>query len=231
MLIVLNDNEMSISPTVGAISQYLPRSSCRARGAAPSASTTDSMQRLPLVGPGLEDWSRRLRKSVVNFAQPGQLFEDLGITYVGPVPGHNLRALDSTFRRAPARHGRPGHRARPHPEGPRLPPAEADKVSFHGAALPPMTVVPAAAAARRRHVAERRRWRRDAVRWPQARRGAQEAAQLHRGRGRRADRHRPRDDPRIVAITAGMPTGTGLAKFQAEFPDGCTTSASPSSTR
>ena len=44
--------------------------------------------------------SRRLRKSVVNFAQPGQLFEDLGITYIGVVPGHNLPALHTTFRQA-----------------------------------------------------------------------------------------------------------------------------------
>ena len=75
------------------------------------------------------------------FAQPGQLFEDLGITYVGPVPGHSLVALERTFRRAlrdmdgpvlvhvRTRKGR-GYR-----------PAEADKVSFHGAALPPMTVL------------------------------------------------------------------------------------------
>ena len=98
-------------------------------------------------------------------------------------------------------------------------PAEADKVGFHGAALPPMTVVPggqmAAPSANRSRAATATPRRPTA----QAVAATHEAAQLHRGHGRRADRASAETDQRIVAITAGMPTGTGLAKFQAAFPD------------
>ena len=121
MLIVLNDNEMSISPTVGAMSHYLSRIKLSRTWRGRSASTTTSVESCRSSAPRRSSWSRRLRKSVVNFAQPGQLFEDLGITYVGPVPGHNLRALNATLPPRAARHGRPGDRPRPHPEGPRLP--------------------------------------------------------------------------------------------------------------
>ena len=81
---MLNDNEMSISPSVGAFSKYLSeiklssawqQSKSRLR---PARSST-----CPFVGPRALELSRRLRQSVVNFAQPGQLFEDLGITYIG----------------------------------------------------------------------------------------------------------------------------------------------------
>ena len=95
-----------------------------------------------MLGPHLLELSKRLRASVVRFAQPGQLFEDLGITYIGVVPGHDLRALIETLGAALALPG-PDDRPRADPEGPRLPPAEADQVGFHGAALPPMTLTPA----------------------------------------------------------------------------------------
>src|SRR3954468_18352005 len=141
LLIVLNDNEMSISPTVGAFSHYL--SQIKLSGAWERSKTAyDALvERIPVVGPTALELSRCLRKSVVNFAQPGQLFEDLGITYVGVVPGHNIRALTETFERALELRGpvivhvrtQKGHGFRP---------AEQDQIGFQGAALPPMTVAP-----------------------------------------------------------------------------------------
>ena len=78
LLIVLNDNEMSISPTVGAVSQYLsPHQAVAHDGVAPVARMTD-VARIPRFGPLLLEWSRRMRHAVVDFAQPGRLFEDLG---------------------------------------------------------------------------------------------------------------------------------------------------------
>src|SRR3954453_11205912 len=81
MLIVLNDNEMSISATVGAFSTYL--SKIKLSGAWQSSrSIWDRFWgAVPVVGHGIVMWSQRLRRSVVNLASPGQLFEDLGITY------------------------------------------------------------------------------------------------------------------------------------------------------
>src|SRR5919106_3484319 len=218
LLIVLNDNEMSISPTVGALSQYLSRIKLSRQWRGSKRIYDDLVERLPVVGPAALEWSRRLRKSVVNFAQPGQLFEDLGITYVGPVPGHSLRALEAVLRRALRDMDGPVIVHVRTQKGRGYQPAVADQVSFHGAALPPMTVVPGGAM------------------------GAPSAKQVSAGDGDAtlsmaqavAARAKPpsytqvmadelidlaRRDPRIVAITAGMPTGTGLARFQAAFPD------------
>ena len=218
MLIVLNDNEMSISPTVGAMSQYLSRIKLSRTWRGSKRVYDDLVQKLPIIGPTALELSRRLRKSVVNFAQPGQLFEDLGITYVGPVPGHSLRALNSVFRRALRDMDGPVIVHVRTQKGRGYQPAVADKISFHGAALPPMTVVPGGVM------------------------GAPSANSVSGGDGDAtpsmaqavAARTKPpnytavmaqelialgQKDPRIVAITAGMPTGTGLAKFQAAFPD------------
>jgi len=206
MMIVLNDNEMSISPTVGALSQYLSRIKLSKTWRGSKRAYDRTIRRLPLVGEQALDVSRRLRRSVVQFVQPGQLFEDLGITYIGPVPGHNLQALDATFRRALTNEGpvivhvrtQKGHGFRP---------AEADQVSFHGAALPPMTVLPPPGNS-------------DGDATPSA---AQAAAALKRPPNYTAVAvaellEIAREDPRVVAITAGMPTGTGLNRFAAEFP-------------
>jgi len=229
LLIVLNDNEMSISPTVGAFSTYLSRIKLSRTWRGSKRAYDDAIQRLPIIGPTALEWSRRLRKSVVSFAQPGQLFEDLGITYVGPVPGHSLRALEGTLARAlrdldgpmivhvRTRKGR-GYR-----------PAEADKVSFHGAALPPMTVLEGGDAGDGNSVSPSVASHSNGLTGPAQSEGdaALSASQ------RVASKKKPpnytavlaeeliaigRADKRVVAITAGMPTGTGLSKFQAEFP-------------
>ncbi len=143
MLIVLNDNEMSISPTVGAISQYLSRiklsrtwrGSKRAVRRHRHARCRSSARRCWSWSRPLPQVDRQLRASRAScsrtWASPTS----------GPVPGHSLRQLERTSARAlrdmdgpvivhvRTRKGR-GYR-----------PAEADKVSFHGAALPPMTVL------------------------------------------------------------------------------------------
>jgi len=218
LVIVLNDNEMSISPTVGAMSQYLSRIKLSRTWRGSKRVYEDAAVRIPVVGPALVEWSRRFRKSIVNFAQPGQLFEDLGITYVGPVPGHSLPRLTAVLRRAMRNMDGPVIVHVRTQKGRGYQPAVADKVGFHGAALPPMTVVPGGVS------------------------GAPTASSIkNNGDGEAtlsmaaavAARSKPpnytavvsdelialaHDDARIVAITAGMPTGTGLAKFQAAFP-------------
>jgi len=100
MLIVLNDNEMSISPTVGAFSKYLSQIKLSRTWRQGKSAYDSTVERIPFVGGTVLELSRRLRKSVVSFAQPGQLFEDLGITYIGVVPGHDLHALLETLGRA-----------------------------------------------------------------------------------------------------------------------------------
>jgi 1-deoxy-D-xylulose-5-phosphate synthase len=225
MLIVLNDNEMSISPTVGAFSKYLSQIKLSSAWKQSKGAYDRTIERIPIVGGTALELSRRLRKSVVNFAQPGQLFEDLGITYIGPVPGHDLRALLQTFAGAlqlkepvivhvRTQKGR-GYR-----------PAEADQVGFHGAALPPMTSVehrgngsstPAGAAGAGQMPAES--MTDDAA--PATRRPASPAVKVPNYTAVFVAEliEIARHDKRVVGITAGMPTGTGLNKLQAEFPD------------
>jgi 1-deoxy-D-xylulose-5-phosphate synthase len=214
LLIVLNDNEMSISPTVGGLSKYLSQIKLSGTWQSSKTAYDDFVGRIPGVGPTVRELSQRLRASVVTFAQPGRLFEDLGITYIGLVPGHDLKALLSTFQQALELKGpvivhvrtQKGHGFRP---------AEADQVGFHGAALPPMAI-PAAngtetAAMPTESMAD------DAAPASAVARPAKNpnyTAVFVQELIARA-----RTDDRIVAITAGMPTGTGLSNFQAEFPE------------
>ena len=219
MLIVLNDNEMSISATVGAFSTYLSKIKLSGAWQSSKSLWDRFWGAVPLIGRGVVMWSQRLRRSVVNLASPGQLFEDLGITYIGVVPGHDLHELLQTFSRVLELDGPTIVHVRTQ-KGRGYEPAIADQVSFHGAALPPMEL-PEAGAPK-----------------PSIRPGS------HHGAGSNGDAVGPslpasaapkppsytsvfvselielaRKDDRITAITAGMPTGTGLSKFQAAFPE------------
>jgi 1-deoxy-D-xylulose-5-phosphate synthase len=224
MLNVLNDNEMSISPTVGAFSKYLSKIKLSRTWRHGKGAYDRTVERIPVVGGTVLELSRRLRRSVVSFAQPGQLFEDLGIVYIGPVPGHDLHALNETLGRALALPGPTIVHVRTQ-KGRGFRPAETDQVGFHGAALPPMAVGVAAdgrdgsgAAVARATAMPTESMADDAappVVVPEAPRKhpnytavfAEELIELARG------------DRRIVGITAGMPTGTGMSKFQAAYPD------------
>ena len=221
MLIILNDNEMSISPTVGAFSKYLSEIKLSRSWRQSKSAYDRTVERIPVVGPTVLELSRRLRKSVVNFAQPGQLFEDLGITYIGVVPGHDLHALLETLGRALDLPGPTIVHVRTQ-KGRGYRPAETDQVGFHGAALPPMALVrpieappeaiPATAAMPTESMSE------DAA--PPAR--VAQAVKKHPNytavfAAELIDL--AKSDRRIVGITAGMPTGTGMARFQAEFPN------------
>ena len=109
---------MSISPTVGAFSTYLSQIKLSGAWHQSKGAYDHTIERVPMIGSHLLELSRRLRASVVRFAQPGQLFEDLGITYIGVVPGHDLHALLETLGAALALPGT-DDRPRPDPEGPR----------------------------------------------------------------------------------------------------------------
>jgi 1-deoxy-D-xylulose-5-phosphate synthase len=229
LLIVLNDNEMSISPTVGAVSHYLSEIKLSPAWRQTKTAYDRFIEHLPLVGTRALDVSQRLRRSVVNFGQPGQLFEDLGITYIGVVPGHDLRALLHNLRAALELRGPVIVHVRTQ-KGKGYRPAERDQIGFHGAALPPMTLSPTADAY-------------DGTRTGTAEIGAglpapdptalppngDDAAAPAADAAVKVPNYThhfvsevieaAREDRRVVAITAGMPTGTGLHRFQSEFPD------------
>jgi 1-deoxy-D-xylulose-5-phosphate synthase len=254
LLIVLNDNAMSISPTVGAFSQYFSTLKLSSAWKQSKTAYDRIVESLPVVGRPALSLSRRIRRMVVSFAQPGQLFEDLGITYLGVIPGHNRRGLEHIFRAALDVPGPVLVHVRTR-KGAGYRPAERDQIAFHGAALPPMpgladarpTPDPHAAPAHAAMTGPALARKESAMPQPG---GSDEAPMEPSGNGnasagsadmgtpseqaRASAASRPpnytyhfarelielaRADRRIVAVTAGMPTGTGLHLFQAEFPD------------
>ncbi|NEQ44913.1 MAG: 1-deoxy-D-xylulose-5-phosphate synthase [Leptolyngbya sp. SIOISBB] len=102
LLVVLNDNEMSISPNVGAIPRYLNKM----RLSPPMQFLTDNLEEqfkhLPFVGDSLTPELSRVKEGMKRLAVPkvGAVFEELGFTYMGPVDGHNLAELINTFNEA-----------------------------------------------------------------------------------------------------------------------------------
>jgi len=218
MLIVVNDNEMSISPTVGAFSKYLSKIKLSRTWRQSKSAYDRTVERVPVVGPHLLEVSKRLRASVVQFAQPGQLFEDLGITYIGVVPGHDLHALLVTLSRALALPGPTIVHVRTQ-KGRGFRPAETDQVGFHGAALPPIEMAPATDAYDGSPAPMPTESMTDDAA-PPARVATTPAKHPNYTAVFAAELiELARTDRRIVGITAGMPTGTGMSKFQAEFPD------------
>jgi 1-deoxy-D-xylulose-5-phosphate synthase len=217
MLIVLNDNEMSISPTVGALSQYLSRIKLSRTWRGSKRMYEDIVARMPVIGPAAVEWSTRLRKSVLHFAQPGQLFEDLGITYVGPVPGHDLPHLHGVLRRALRDMEGPVLVHVRTQKGRGYEPAVADQIGFHGAALPPMTVIQGGANGNHA-VSAAAQAEGDATPSAEQVKSAKSKPPNYTAVMASELIELAKADPRIVAITAGMPTGTGLSRFQAEFP-------------
>jgi 1-deoxy-D-xylulose-5-phosphate synthase len=229
VVILLNDNEMSISPTVGAVSTYLSRIKLSRTWRDSKRTYDDAVGRIPAVGPTAVEWSRRLRGAVVDFAQPGRLFEDLGITYIGPVPGHSLRDLDAVLRRAYRDMDGPVLLHVRTQKGRGYRPAETDQISFHGAALPPMPVPKVTPVADDGGLpASPTSGNGSAMTGPAQREGDAAPSAAQRSDRKKAPNYTAvmadelvaigHADPRVVAITAGMPTGTGLHKFQAAFP-------------
>ncbi|HEX7347061.1 MAG TPA: 1-deoxy-D-xylulose-5-phosphate synthase, partial [Candidatus Limnocylindrales bacterium] len=221
MLIVVNDNEMSISPTVGAFSTYLSQIKLSNAWRQSRTAYDRAVRRVPILGPTLLELSRRLRASVVRFAQPGQLFEDLGLTYIGVVPGHDIRALLETLGAALALPGPTIVHVRTQ-KGRGYRPAIEDQIAFHGAALPPMQLTPNVDAY-------------DGVKTTPA--GLPTESMSDDAASPTPEPAAPkknpnytavfaaelievaREDRRIVGITAGMPTGTGMSKLAEVFPE------------
>lgn len=132
LMVVLNDNEMSISPNVGAIPRYLNK----IRLSPPMQFITDNLEEqfkhLPFVGEALSPELSRMKEGMKRLAVPkvGAVFEELGFTYMGPVDGHNLEELIATFNQA---HKIPGpvlvHVATVKGKGYAI--AEQDQVGYH----------------------------------------------------------------------------------------------------
>ncbi|MEW5700730.1 MAG: 1-deoxy-D-xylulose-5-phosphate synthase [Candidatus Zixiibacteriota bacterium] len=195
--VILNDNRMSISPNVGAISRYLAEIIADPRLNQIRRDIWAALGKAPFHN-RLQSLARRVDESLKTFIAPGMLFEDLGFKYIGPIDGHNLADILPVLRRAKELR-RPvlvhlitrkgcGHSS-----------AEKDPVAWHGVKARPAQPAPTATAAETT--------RPITVVPPYTDVFGQVMLQL-------AER-----DPRVVAITAAMATGTGLVPFSERFPD------------
>ncbi|MCK5802590.1 MAG: 1-deoxy-D-xylulose-5-phosphate synthase [Lentisphaeria bacterium] len=97
-VLVLNDNRMSISPNVGALSQYLTRVIANERYNRWRQRLSDAVRRIPKYGATLRRMIKRLEEAAKSVVLPGVLFEEFGLRYIGPLDGHNLPQLLKTFR-------------------------------------------------------------------------------------------------------------------------------------
>jgi len=205
LIVVLNDNELSYGPTVGGLASYLARLRTHPAYSRVRHGLETFVQRIPLVGPPLHQLGRRLKGGVKYLVLPGMLFEELGLTYLGPVDGHNISLLEEVLRQ--------GRRIK----GPVLvhvltkkgkgyPPAEADPDRFHGTG--PFDV----ATGESREPGAGFRGPSTSVNGPS------QPATYTQVFGESLLRLGERDE-RVVAITAAMASSTGVAAFARRFPD------------
>ena len=189
LVVVLNDNEMSISRNVGALAHYLSRVRTDPHYLRAKDNFEATMRRLPR-GAALLDAVEKFKASVKHLLVPGMLFEELGFTYLGPIDGHDLEALIETLRHARGIKG-PVLIHAITLKGKGYDHAERDACRFHGTA--PFDIEsgePAVAG------------------------GSSFTSILGSTLVRLAQ-----NDKRMVAITAAMPDGTGLIPFCQRFPD------------
>ena len=132
LLVVLNDNDMSISPPVGALSSVLNRARLSPPMQFLSGSVEESVRHLPFMGGELPAELNRLKGSMRRLAVPkvGAVFEELGFTYMGPIDGHDIAEMTRTFQAA-HRDGGPVLVHVVTKKGKGYPYAEADQVGYH----------------------------------------------------------------------------------------------------
>ena len=128
LLVVLNDNEMSISPNVGAISNYLARI---LSGHAYTSVRSGGKTVLSTLPPSVKRLARRWEEHMKGMVMPGTLFEELGFYYIGPVDGHNLNAVIATLKNMRGMSG-PRFLHVITQKGKGFKPAEGDPCIYHG---------------------------------------------------------------------------------------------------
>ncbi|MDY6854250.1 MAG: 1-deoxy-D-xylulose-5-phosphate synthase [Thermodesulfobacteriota bacterium] len=131
MIVILNDNEMSISPNVGALSFYLNRLMTSQRSTRIRTRIKNSLKRIPGIGEWMLKIVRKVEESFKGFIVPGLLFEELGFKYVGPINGHRLDHLIENIRNVKNLEG-PVLIHILTTKGKGYAPAEKDPVHFHG---------------------------------------------------------------------------------------------------
>ena len=192
LIVILNDNEMSIAPNVGALSRYLTNIRVSKGWTSTKKKVKRGLNNIPVIGKpvyNLINWTKDAVKSLL--VEEDGFFTALGFHYFGPIDGHDLKSMEHTLQLAKEFDGpavihvltRKGHGYDKAEEKPEM---------FHG--TPPFYVETGGL--------------RKASSLPSfGKTMARELADM------------AKDDPRIVTITAAMPSGTGLSAFQEKFPE------------
>ena len=191
MIIILNDNEMSISQNVGGMSSYLSD----VRTAVGYNNFKDGLaaklNNIPVIGDKLVNQLKKTKSGIKQLVIPGMLFENMGITYLGPVDGHNIEKLVRVINEAK----RPNHPVLIHvitQKGKGYAPAERHPSKFHGIA--PFDIETGAVLKKKEKMTYTDVFARKLV-------------------------DLAAENDKIVAITAAMPEGTGLKRFSQIFRD------------
>lgn len=190
-IIVLNDNNMSIAENVGGFSEYLNQVRTRERYQNLKAGVENTLSRLPGRGEQLIRGIRKTKNSIKQFFVPGMLFEEMGLTYLGPYDGHDIDQLMRAFKEAKQVNGAVLlHVCTQKGQG--YEPAMRHPARFHGAE--PFVIETGL---------------------PKKKRIKANYTDIFSTVMRKmGDR-----EPDVVAVTAAMPDGTGLKRFHNMFPD------------
>lgn len=189
-IIVLNDNNMSIAPNVGGMSQYLGGMRTKKGYTTLKKNVVSALNQMPVIGKRAIIKLKKTKNGIKQMVIPGMLFENMGLTYLGPVDGHNILQMMRIFQEAK----RLDHAVLVHvitKKGKGYAPAENAPSEFHG--VGPFDIVTGKSL--------------ESKKMGYTEVFSNEICALAR-------RH-----SRLVAITAAMPGGTGLSHFAKEFPE------------
>lgn len=190
-IIILNDNKMSISENVGGMSRYLNGIRTGIGYNDLKKNVADALERIPVAGPAMIDKIKRTKNSIKQLFIPGMLFENMGITYLGPVDGHNIQALCRVLKEAQ----KLDHAVLVHVitrKGKGYRPAERQPSRFHG--VGPFDIKTGKELGESKDPSYTQVFSRKLC----------QLGETH---------------PELVAVTAAMPDGTGLTAFSRKFPD------------
>lgn len=190
LLVILNDNEMSIDPNVGALSGYLSRLRMHPRIHHLKETIEDFISKMPRLGKAAVRYLEKIKDSLTYLFIPGIIFEELGFTYFGPIDGHNIPLLKTTIQDALA-HGGPVLIHVTTRKGKGYLPAEQDPSRFHSTAPFEM----------------------------EAKQSLSVKAPSYTEVFGKTLAEIGQRDARLIAITAAMTEGTGLTCFAERYPE------------
>ena len=193
LVVILNDNEMSISPNVGALSSFLSRKMTSESFIRFKKETENILSYVPGIGRDLVNLAKRAEESLKSFMTPGMLFEGFGFDYFGPIDGHNVEELTETLHNVAQIKG-PVLLHVLTKKGKGYDPAEQNPPKFHG--IGPFNSETG-----------------------EVKGGKPGGAASYTKVFGDTLIDLAREDERIVAITAAMAEGTGLSKFSEVFPE------------